>query len=249
MGRIAPADYRDARDDAAERSAALPVRRRRLRLLAGRLPASATSTSRATCCTSCRWPSALGMTSDADVDRDARSTSSSASCKRAAPRRCSGCPPGARRPRLQRQGADRVRPQSGLEHHAAARGMVDRLPIFALSYLADAMAASPAAAPRYDDVVRRLTNARARRRRSRARRGARLRRARAGSGIRTCGRRRSCSTASCGAATTRSSCRAWCAGCSLARAERPLAQHAGERDRARGAGRATTRSSKRRRRT
>jgi uncharacterized protein YfaS (alpha-2-macroglobulin family) len=38
-------------------------------------------------------------------------------------------------------------------------GMADRLPIFALSYLADAMAASRARGPRYDDVVRRITNA------------------------------------------------------------------------------------------
>ena len=36
---------------------------------------------------------------------------------------------------------------------------VDRLPVFALSYLADAMAASPTRGPRYTDVVRRLTNA------------------------------------------------------------------------------------------
>jgi uncharacterized protein YfaS (alpha-2-macroglobulin family) len=36
---------------------------------------------------------------------------------------------------------------------------VDRLPVFGLSYLADAMAASPARGPRYADVVRRLTNA------------------------------------------------------------------------------------------
>jgi uncharacterized protein YfaS (alpha-2-macroglobulin family) len=36
---------------------------------------------------------------------------------------------------------------------------VDRLPVFALSYLADAMAASTSRGPRYDDVVRRLTNA------------------------------------------------------------------------------------------
>ncbi len=38
-------------------------------------------------------------------------------------------------------------------------GMVDRLPVFALSYLADAMAASPNRGARYDDVVRRLANA------------------------------------------------------------------------------------------
>jgi alpha-2-macroglobulin len=37
--------------------------------------------------------------------------------------------------------------------------MADRLPVFALSYLADAMAASNARGPRYDDVVRRLYNA------------------------------------------------------------------------------------------
>jgi uncharacterized protein YfaS (alpha-2-macroglobulin family) len=36
---------------------------------------------------------------------------------------------------------------------------VDRLPVFGLSYLADAMAASPNRGPRYADVVRRLTNA------------------------------------------------------------------------------------------
>ncbi len=36
--RIAPADYRTRASDTAARSAALPVRRRRLRLLAGRLP-------------------------------------------------------------------------------------------------------------------------------------------------------------------------------------------------------------------
>ena len=35
----------------------------------------------------------------------------------------------------------------------------DRLPVFGLSYLADAMAASPNRGPRYGDVVRRLTNA------------------------------------------------------------------------------------------
>jgi hypothetical protein len=35
----------------------------------------------------------------------------------------------------------------------------DRLPVFALSYLADAMAASGTRGPRYDEVVRRLTNA------------------------------------------------------------------------------------------
>ncbi|HVT47002.1 MAG TPA: MG2 domain-containing protein [Vicinamibacterales bacterium] len=38
-------------------------------------------------------------------------------------------------------------------------GMADRLPIFALSYLADAMAASGTRGARYDDVVRRITNA------------------------------------------------------------------------------------------
>ena len=38
-------------------------------------------------------------------------------------------------------------------------GMVDRLPVFALSYLADALAASNDKGPRYQDVVRRLTNA------------------------------------------------------------------------------------------
>ena len=37
--------------------------------------------------------------------------------------------------------------------------MADRLPIFALSYLADALAASNDRGPRYQDVVRRLTNA------------------------------------------------------------------------------------------
>ncbi len=36
---------------------------------------------------------------------------------------------------------------------------VDRMPVFALSYLADAMAATPARHPRYADVVRRLANA------------------------------------------------------------------------------------------
>jgi len=36
---------------------------------------------------------------------------------------------------------------------------VDRLPVFGLSYLADAMAASPLRGPRYDEVVRRLANA------------------------------------------------------------------------------------------
>ena len=36
---------------------------------------------------------------------------------------------------------------------------INRMPVFALSYLADAMAASPARGPRYGDVVRRLTNA------------------------------------------------------------------------------------------
>jgi uncharacterized protein YfaS (alpha-2-macroglobulin family) len=38
-------------------------------------------------------------------------------------------------------------------------GMADRLPVFALSYLADAMAASNQRNARYDDIVRRLTNA------------------------------------------------------------------------------------------
>jgi uncharacterized protein YfaS (alpha-2-macroglobulin family) len=38
-------------------------------------------------------------------------------------------------------------------------GMADRLPVFALSYLADALAASNDKGPRYQDVVRRLTNA------------------------------------------------------------------------------------------
>ena len=38
-------------------------------------------------------------------------------------------------------------------------GMVDRLPVFALSYLADALAASNVRDTRYDDVVRRITNA------------------------------------------------------------------------------------------
>jgi hypothetical protein len=38
-------------------------------------------------------------------------------------------------------------------------GMADRLPVFALSYLADAMAASNVRGARYDDVVRRLGNA------------------------------------------------------------------------------------------
>ncbi len=36
---------------------------------------------------------------------------------------------------------------------------VDRLPIFSLSHLADAMAASPNRSPRYPEVIRRLTNA------------------------------------------------------------------------------------------
>jgi len=38
-------------------------------------------------------------------------------------------------------------------------GVVDRLPIFALSYLADALAASNLRSVRYDDVIRRITNA------------------------------------------------------------------------------------------
>lgn len=38
-------------------------------------------------------------------------------------------------------------------------GMVDRLPVFGLTYLADAMAASKTRHPRYDDVIRRLANA------------------------------------------------------------------------------------------
>jgi uncharacterized protein YfaS (alpha-2-macroglobulin family) len=38
-------------------------------------------------------------------------------------------------------------------------GLADRMPIFALSYLADAMAASGDRGARYEDVVRRLTNA------------------------------------------------------------------------------------------
>jgi uncharacterized protein YfaS (alpha-2-macroglobulin family) len=38
-------------------------------------------------------------------------------------------------------------------------GIVDRLPVFSLSYLADAMAASKTRDPRYDDVLRRLSNA------------------------------------------------------------------------------------------
>jgi uncharacterized protein YfaS (alpha-2-macroglobulin family) len=38
-------------------------------------------------------------------------------------------------------------------------GMADRLPIFALSYLADALVASNDKGPRYQDVIRRLTNA------------------------------------------------------------------------------------------
>jgi alpha-2-macroglobulin len=38
-------------------------------------------------------------------------------------------------------------------------GMVDRLPIFALSYLADAIATTGQRGARYDDVVRRITNA------------------------------------------------------------------------------------------
>lgn len=38
-------------------------------------------------------------------------------------------------------------------------GMIDRLPVFALSYLADAMAASDLRHPAYDDVLRRITNA------------------------------------------------------------------------------------------
>ncbi|MEZ5317425.1 MAG: MG2 domain-containing protein [Vicinamibacterales bacterium] len=37
--------------------------------------------------------------------------------------------------------------------------MADRLPIFSLSHLADAMAAAPTPDPRYPDVIRRLTNA------------------------------------------------------------------------------------------
>ena len=38
-------------------------------------------------------------------------------------------------------------------------GLAERLPVFALSYLADALAASNDRGPRYQDVVRRLTNA------------------------------------------------------------------------------------------
>ncbi len=38
-------------------------------------------------------------------------------------------------------------------------GMADRLPVFALSYLADAIAATNRRGARYDDVVRRITNA------------------------------------------------------------------------------------------
>ena len=68
--------------------------------------------------------------------------------------------------------------------------------------------------PRYDDVDSAADERGARRRRSRARRGNRLGRARAGSGTRTCDRRRSCSTASSSAATTRSSCPGSCGGCS-----------------------------------
>ena len=43
--------------------------------------------------------------------------------------------------------------------HHPARRLADRLPVFALSYLADALAASNDRGPRYQDVVRRLTNA------------------------------------------------------------------------------------------
>jgi hypothetical protein len=38
-------------------------------------------------------------------------------------------------------------------------GQLDRLPVFGLSYLADAMASSGMRGPRYDDIVRRVTNA------------------------------------------------------------------------------------------
>ena len=51
MGRIAPADYRVKATSLLNELPKLPVRRRRLQLLARRLPASATPTSRATCCT------------------------------------------------------------------------------------------------------------------------------------------------------------------------------------------------------
>ena len=50
------------------------------------------------------------------------------------------------------------RTQSGLEHHALYTGL-DRLPVFGLSYLADAMAAAGERGSRYTEVIRRLTNA------------------------------------------------------------------------------------------
>ena len=72
--------------------------------------------------------------------------------------RCSGCRPGRRRWRS----APRCSPSTAARRIRTSRGSTrtsSGMPVFGLSYLADAMAASKVRGPRYDDVVRRITNA------------------------------------------------------------------------------------------
>ena len=120
MGRIAPADYRKRATALLGESAALSVRRRRLRLLA-RAASSATSISRATCCTSCTSADALGIAPDADVVADALDFLERELKQPAPPRQVQWLPAWSRDGGVRREGADRARAQSGLEHHAPVR--------------------------------------------------------------------------------------------------------------------------------
>ena len=119
MGRIAPADYRKRARGALERSAALSVQRLRVRLLA-RLRLSATCISRATCFTSCTWRTSSASLPIADVVATALDFLEQ-KLKQPAPKQVQWLPAWSATVGVRREGPDRARPQSGLEHHPAVR--------------------------------------------------------------------------------------------------------------------------------
>jgi uncharacterized protein YfaS (alpha-2-macroglobulin family) len=99
----------------------------------------------------------LGMKSDAQVNRRALDFLANA-LTRPAPREVQWLPVwSASAAYGVKVLTDYGRNQDGNITRLAAN--VDQFPVFALSYLADAMAAMPVRHPRYPDVVRRLTNA------------------------------------------------------------------------------------------
>ncbi len=233
MGRIAPADYR-------ARATTLLNDLPKYQCADGGFgfwpgSAAAASTSRATCCTSCTSAARLGVAPGrANVVTRALDFLEAELKRDTPPDRCSGCPPGA--PSM--PSASKVLAEYGRNQDSnitRLSGMADRLPVFALSYLADAMAASTV---RGAAVRRRRPPHHERaagRRRPGARRGARLGRAalaveleRPRDGARARRPRRA-------RRQRRRSCQRLVRWLLAARDERPLGQHAGERDGARSA--------------